>query len=270
MNMIMDKYNSFMKHIIDWTAISDDDRYGRQIVLKYAMEQLETCKNGKVLDLAAGCGDDLVNIKNRSKGENHQFYALDAYPPNVKLLREKGISVSAADIEREVFPFDDSYFDVVIANQILEHCKELFWIFSEVQRILKPGGVFIIGVPNLASSHCRLMLLFGMMPPCIETFGPHVRGFTYKDFRWFIESGDYFKVEQCDGSGRFTFLPFAKKWISKAFPKSDVGLFLKARRTYKTEGQFLDILQTCVLGTNYYVGEGVGYEFVNENETGIY
>ena len=139
-----------------------------------------------------------------------------------------------------------------------------------MQRILKPGGVFIIGVPNLASSHCRLMLLLGMMPPCIETFGPHVRGFTYKDFRWFIESGEYFKVENFDGSGRFSLLLFISKGMAKAFPKSDVGLFLKVRRTEKKEGRFSDILSTCKLGTNYYVGEGMGYECTNEHEIGIY
>lgn len=50
MNRIMDKYSSFMKHIIRWTEISDDDRYGRQIIVKYAKEQLGMSLEGKVLD----------------------------------------------------------------------------------------------------------------------------------------------------------------------------------------------------------------------------
>lgn len=267
MDRIMGKYSSFMKRIIKRVGISDDDRYGRQIVTRYAEEHLKTCQKGIVLDLAAGQGDDLRNIRSNYNGDC-DLYALDAYPPNVKRLREMGVNVYASDIERQIFPFEDGFFDVIIANQILEHCKELFWIFTEVQRVLKPGGVFIVGVPNLAASHNRLMLMLGMMPPCIETLGSHVRGFTYKDFKWFIETGEYFIVEEFDGSGRYGFIPLLSKGLSRAFPKSDVGLFLKIRRTDKTDGRFLDILQTLELATNFYVGEGAGYEYTNENEAG--
>lgn len=62
------------------------------------------------------------------------------------------------NIERDPLPFADESVDIFMANQVLEHCKEIFWIFSEVSRCLKPGGCFIIGVPNLAALHNRLLL----------------------------------------------------------------------------------------------------------------
>ena len=34
-------------------------------------------------------------------------------------------------------PFEDETVDILIVNQILEHCKEIFWIFHELTRVLK-------------------------------------------------------------------------------------------------------------------------------------
>ena len=52
----------------------------------------------------------------------------------------------------------------MIANQILEHTKEVFWIWHEIARVLAPQGQLILGVPNLASAHNRLLLLLGRQP----------------------------------------------------------------------------------------------------------
>jgi SAM-dependent methyltransferase len=41
-------------------------------------------------------------------------------------------------------PFPDSYFDVCVADQVLEHVdSEPNRVFREVSRVLKPGGVFV-------------------------------------------------------------------------------------------------------------------------------
>jgi predicted SAM-dependent methyltransferase len=67
----------------------------------------------------------------------------------VEELKSLGVSVFALNIERDALPFEDGSVDIVIANQILEHTKELFWIFHQVSRVLPVGGQFIVGVPNL-------------------------------------------------------------------------------------------------------------------------
>ncbi len=40
-------------------------------------------------------------------------------------------------------PFDEDSFDVAIMNSVLEHIPDAGKAFSEVSRVLKPGGVFI-------------------------------------------------------------------------------------------------------------------------------
>ena len=39
-------------------------------------------------------------------------------------------------------PFDDSHFDAVIANHMLYHVADKPAAFSEIQRVMKPGGCF--------------------------------------------------------------------------------------------------------------------------------
>jgi hypothetical protein len=57
-----------------------------------------------------------------------------------KRLSWKGIIVHPLNIKRDMLPYDSGQIDAVIANQILEHTKELFWIFHEVTRVLARGA----------------------------------------------------------------------------------------------------------------------------------
>ena len=45
-------------------------------------------------------------------------------------------------------PFDNNTFDVVFSTGLLEHFNEPEKIVSEMSRILKPGGLLIIQIPN--------------------------------------------------------------------------------------------------------------------------
>ena len=42
----------------------------------------------------------------------------------------------------------ENTFDVVVSNNVLEHLLQPATVFSEVYRVLKPGGIFLIKTPN--------------------------------------------------------------------------------------------------------------------------
>jgi SAM-dependent methyltransferase len=52
--------------------------------------------------------------------------------------------------------FPDSSFDVVIMWHVLEHVSDPRPVLAEVSRILRPGGVFLAGVPNFGSPEAQL------------------------------------------------------------------------------------------------------------------
>ncbi len=50
-------------------------------------------------------------------------------------------------------PFEDAGFETAIATEVLEHCPRPGLVLSEVNRVLKPGGVFFFTVPFLWPLH---------------------------------------------------------------------------------------------------------------------
>lgn len=230
--------------------------YGRYVISMFAKEAGIGKSAINVLDIAAGHGDDLENIRKvLVGGPKINLFAIEGYESNINEMKSKGIEVSNINIERDNFPYEDGSMDICCANQILEHVKELPWIVSEVSRILKTGGYFIIGVPNLASFHNRILLLCGKQPTSIKTLGPHVRGYTCNGLKQFIETDGYFEVESVKGSNFYPFPRWIAVPLSKIFSKASVSVFLKAKRTDK-EGKFISIFDTRFFETNFYIGNG--------------
>ncbi len=48
----------------------------------------------------------------------------------------------------EQIPYEDETFDLVVADNVLEHLENPVEVFTEVRRVLKPGGRFVAKTPN--------------------------------------------------------------------------------------------------------------------------
>lgn len=225
--------------------------YGRHIISEY----LKATNFNSVLDLGAGKGDDLLIAKKINP--NAKLNAIEVSPPNIKILKENNISVHPLNIERDIFSFEDESLDVVMGNQILEHVKEVFWIMHEVSRVLKIGGKFIIGVPNLASLHNRILLSVGKQPTSIKTYSAHVRGYTKEDMVRFINicfpSG--YKLEMFKGSNFYPFPPFLANVFAEVAPTMAWGIFFLFEKVNTYERSFLDYPKIQKLETNFYLGK---------------
>ncbi|HEX5220567.1 MAG TPA: methyltransferase domain-containing protein [Verrucomicrobiae bacterium] len=231
--------------------------YGRDALAKYVLEIAADKNHLRILDIGLGAGKDLVNIRERClKAFPHlklELFGLECYPPNVEAARKQGIQVSSLNVENEEFPFEDGYFDIVLSNQILEHTKEVYWIFSEISRIVKPQGFVLTGVPNLASFHNRVALAFGLQPTAIQVLGPHVRGFTAPGFIEFVETDGFFVNKDVKGSNFYPFPPYISRILSRLFPLMSVGIFFKTQRTSKP-GVFIEVLRSRFFETPFFAG----------------
>jgi len=207
-----------------------------------------------VLDIGAGYGADLSIAKDVDP--SCTLYALEYNLSNVSILESQGISVNSIDLEKEQFPYDSDFFDVIIANQILEHTKELFWIFHEATRVLKGGGGLIIGVPNLASLHNRILLSIGRQPTSIKSASAHIRGFTKPDLLHFVNTcwpGGY-ELVKWGGSNFYPFPPVISKPMASMFPSLAWGLFLLFEKVGEYNDEFIQYPINENLETNYFVG----------------
>ncbi len=94
-----------------------------------------------VLDVGAGAG--IVQQMN-FKGMSQRICGVDLDPRVVdNPVLDEGRVCDAASI-----PYGDAMFDVVFADNVLEHLAAPQIVFGEVARVLKPGGVFLFKTPN--------------------------------------------------------------------------------------------------------------------------
>jgi SAM-dependent methyltransferase len=229
--------------------------YGRRVVedslrTVHGIQPVRT-----VLDIGAGPGTDLLTA--RRVAPEAVLHGVEVYPPNQATLRDRGVVVHGLDLERDALPFADGQVDVVIANQILEHVKELFWVLHEVTRVLPVGGHAIIGVPNLASLHNRILLLLGQQPSAILSRSAHVRGYTYRDLVRTIELcfPGGFEVVERRGSNFYPLPSVLARPLARISPSMAWGMFLLLRKTRDyTDDGFLTFPVEEQLETNFWTG----------------
>ena len=207
-----------------------------------------------VLDMGAGQGADLLLA--REINPSAILHAVEVDPKNVEQLNAHRMHVHSLNIEQRSLPIADEAIDIVIINQVLEHVKELFWIFHEMTRVLPVGGNLIVGVPNLAALHNRILLAFGRQPSPLKNSSAHIRGFTKRDFLNFSNScfPDGYELKAFRGSNFYPFPPVIARPLSNILPNMAWSIFflLEKKREYRNE--FLEYPVRERLETNFYVG----------------
>lgn len=97
-----------------------------------------------ILDIGCGAGFDLI-IAGRAVGEKGKVCGIDLTPEMAEKardnLRKAGITNSDVRVAgAEEIPFDDSTFDVITSNGVLNLSPLKEKSFSEIYRVFKPGG----------------------------------------------------------------------------------------------------------------------------------
>jgi len=62
-----------------------------------------------------------------------------------------GFEVKGCNIEKDKIPYEDNSFDYVYSKSLAEHVVNTDNFFSNVLRVLKPGGVFVCMTPDWKS-----------------------------------------------------------------------------------------------------------------------
>ena len=135
---------------------------------------------GKLLDIGAGRGETLKLAFERGWEaigiEPSETFAAHAEKTTGAKLYTKPIEECA---------FDSGEFDVVIMSAVLEHLYDPRLMLAEISRVLKPGGLLFLDVPNESGLVFRVGNLYQKMRGrewCVNlspTFAPfHLFGFN--------------------------------------------------------------------------------------------
>lgn len=105
-------------------------------------------------------------------------------------------------------PLTDRSVDIVICCQVIEHIYHGKIFVSEVRRILKENGVFILTTPNICCLKYRIAFLLGKIPSHAAKadmfyedgrFG-HIRDFNFEEIEKLLNMFN-FKIEKRESDG---------------------------------------------------------------------
>jgi arsenite methyltransferase len=98
----------------------------------------------RVLDLGSGAGTDSL-VAAQMVGEQGRVTGVDMTSEMLARARAAAAEMGAANVEfveaeAERLPFADESFDVVISNGVIDLIPDKDAVFSELRRVLVPGG----------------------------------------------------------------------------------------------------------------------------------
>jgi len=140
-----------MKVLQTAERVSHEDMSDNYVFQRSLLAYLEAAKivSGDVLEIGAGEGYGIKHIA--PKADN--YLTLDKHPVHIDPAYTN-VSFKQMNIP-PLAGIEDESFDFVVSFQVIEHIEADDKYVSEIHRVLRPGGKFIVTTPNKKMSITR-------------------------------------------------------------------------------------------------------------------
>lgn len=142
----------------------------------------------RCIDIGPGTGRWLQFFRIHNPAE---LSAIDISEESLKRCERICNQVQLADFEFDHFQFNDETFEIVVSFEVIEHLRNPDNYLTEVHRIMKKGGLFLMSCPNITSLISRIRVLFGLLPPAISMDNTHVSFYRQKDLKALLGSNNF-------------------------------------------------------------------------------
>ena len=124
------------------------------------LNEIQKLQSGKILDV--GCGNG--NLFTLLPDGKYELYGVD-FSENMILEAKHNCKTKASFLvaDVEALPFKDNSFDIIVCNASFHHYIHPNKALREMQRVLKDGGILLIGdpyVPSLVRPMINILIKF--------------------------------------------------------------------------------------------------------------
>lgn len=136
---------SYLDRINKLLSKEPDPAYKRRasIILK----NINLLGHSNLLEVGCGRGFYINSISHLFPESN--IWGIDLCEKYLSIAaKNKGKNVRLLKSDATDLPFENNYFDIIIASEILEHIPNDIRAISEMYRVLKPDGKIVITIPS--------------------------------------------------------------------------------------------------------------------------
>lgn len=136
---------------------------------KWCFNQMYFFNNAKILEL--GCGTGKLWFRNRDNIDKNLDVMLSDFSKSMlRIAKEKLKNIECdfkyEEINAENIPFEDESFDIIIAQHMIYFVPDIEKALAEIQRVLKPKGIFYV-----TANSCESMKELNKL---VEKFAPNL------------------------------------------------------------------------------------------------
>lgn len=201
----------------------------KDLKVRRIIQQMIGNKRCKILDVGCGDGNLLQPFC-----ELHECYGVDISEAQLKKARAKKLRAFRVNIETKKLPFQNDFFDLVICSETIEHLLEIDNLFLEINRTLKPKGIFILTFPNVNQPVSWLIQVALDLTPVYSARykSPHVRDYTLRIIRTILTAYG-FKILKATGTYVYPFKGKFSQWLAENFPRLSEKIIVVSEKEKK-------------------------------------
>lgn len=128
----------------DWSASYDtDENLTRDLDQQVTRETLANLNFKSILETGCGTGKNTAFLSQIGAKVHALDFSGGMIEKARKKVRAENVRFSIADLTQK-WPCEDSAYDLIVCNLVLEHIEDLAFIFAEAFRVLEGRGSFLI------------------------------------------------------------------------------------------------------------------------------
>lgn len=169
-------------------------------VARHAQEHYRrTGRKLDLLDVGVGDGVAMRYLEVHPGAEHIRYHGVDIFPKGEdKVYKREKWQLKRADLEQGMPQVPSQAYDLVICEQVLEHLHGCEAALQELIRVLRPGGLLVVGVPTFLHGAHAVRIAWTRWVRKPKPRG-HVQTFSKQSFLRLLDKTAAFDVQVVRG-----------------------------------------------------------------------